>query len=314
MKKTSIKIIILALIILAAFFYYSNRQTKIEIKNVSFNEPNVVIEVANSEVVNKENSVSDKLEFVANIPSSSASVLISTSTNLKNQSTSSKSSSTSLDIISTSSKNINNNNLNKATTTINIKVPFTTQAPLVNWADSRQQDGCEEAVAIMAMAWVKDEGLNPKKLISKSEFENRIIELSDFEKENYGEYRDVNINDMAAWIFNDYFSYDKVSVKSLKDEKDIIKELEESNIVLLPMDGRKLKNPNFKAPGPLTHMILIKGYDYETKEFITNDPGTRNGENYRYLEKNILNAIKVYPTGYHEDYIGTAKVMLVVEK
>ncbi len=36
-------------------------------------------------------------------------------------------------------------------------VPFTVQAPLGDWTDARQQDGCEEASVLMAMAWVRDE-------------------------------------------------------------------------------------------------------------------------------------------------------------
>lgn len=195
-----------------------------------------------------------------------------------------------------------------------ITVPFTSQAPLAKWQDSRQQDGCEEAVSLMAMAWVKGEGLTVKNKISKATWEKKIIALSDFEKKKYGEYRDVTLSDMIKWIFKDYFKYDKVNIKSLVSTKDILAELEKGKIVLLPMNGRELKNPNFKAPGPVTHMVLIKGYDYKTKEFITNDPGTRNGENYRYPEKIILKAIRVYPTGYHLTVKKIEKSMIVVEK
>ena len=300
MKKTSTKIIIVVFIILlAAFFYYSNRPLKTE-KLVSPSQITVMTDVTTNPEIFISTSTNKNTEIEA-----TSSGIITTSEKLI---------ATTSEIIATSSKTKATTTLNMATTTINIKVPFTTQAPLTNWADSRQQDGCEEAVAIMAMVWVKNEGLKSEDLISKSEFEKRIIELSDFEQKNYGEYRDVNINDIKTWIFNDYYSYDKVSVKSFKDERDIIKELEEGNLVLLPMDGQKLKNPNFKAPGPVTHMILIKGYDYGTREFITNDPGTRKGENYRYPEKIIINAIKVYPTGYHEKLETEDKKMMIVSK
>ncbi len=195
-----------------------------------------------------------------------------------------------------------------------IPVAFTTQAPLANWQDSRQQDGCEEATALMAMAWVKSEGQTAKTKISKANWEKKIIALSDFEQKKYGEYRDVSLSDMIKWIFNDYFNYQKVSIKSATSTTAILNELEKGRIVLLPMNGRELKNPNFKSPGPITHMVLIKGYDYKTKEFITNDPGTRNGENYRYPEKVILKAIRVYPTGYHLTVKNVKKEMIVVEK
>ncbi len=198
------------------------------------------------------------------------------------------------------------------TKNINISVPFTTQAPLIKWDDPRQQDGCEEAVAVMAMAWVKGEGLKTK--ITPAEFEARILALSDFQAEKYGEFRDTSLSDMEAWIFRDYFSYEKTELKAVATTLDIISELEGGKIVLLPMAGRELKNPNFKAPGPLTHMILIKGYDYQAKEFITNDPGTRLGADYRYPAERIYSAIWVYPTGYHQETKAREKMMLIVSR
>ena len=193
-------------------------------------------------------------------------------------------------------------------------VPFTAQAPLANWKDERQEDGCEEATSLMAMAWVKGEGIKAKEKISKAAWEKKIITLSDFEKNKYGEYRDVTLSDMVTWIFKDYFKYNKVSVQPLISAHDILTELEKGRLVLVPMNGQKLNNPNFTALGPTTHMLLIKGYDYKTKEFITNDPGTRQGENYRYLENIIFKAIRVYPTGKHGKIKEIKKEMLVVEK
>ena len=193
--------------------------------------------------------------------------------------------------------------------TLIMPVPFTSQAPNANWRDQRQEDGCEEATALMAMAWARGE-----KNKTKNTWEKAIINLSDFEQKKYGEYRDVTLKDMVAWIFKDYFKYEKVSLKPVSSARDILSELEKGNLVLLPMNGQLLKNPNFKSPGPSTHMILIKGYDYKTKEFITNDPGTRKGENYRYSEKIIFGAIRVYPTGYHLVIKKLDKVMILVEK
>lgn len=174
-----------------------------------------------------------------------------------------------------------------------IQVPFTSQAPLGGWSDERQQDGCEEASAAMAMAWV-----NGEKNITKQEWLDRILAIADFEQKKYGENRDVALKDVVSWIFNDYFSYQKVSIKPVASSSDIIKELEKGNVVLIPTNGQALKNPNYKAPGPEEHMLVIKGYDYKKDEFITNDSGTRLGENYRYSSKTIFNAIRPYETGY----------------
>jgi len=190
-----------------------------------------------------------------------------------------------------------------------IDVPFTSQAPLGQWSDQRQQDGCEEAVVAMAMAWVGNE-----KNITKENWRLRILILSNFEFKKYGEYRDVSLADLQNWLFKDYFNYKKTELKPVETATDIIKELEKGRIVLTPMDGRSLKNPNFTAPGPERHMILIKGYDYQTQEFITDDPGTRRGQSYRYPAKIILQAIRAYSTGYHQPIKKVVKEMIVVEK
>lgn len=186
-------------------------------------------------------------------------------------------------------------------------VPFTSQAPLAQWQDSRQQDGCEEASAAMAMAWV-----NQGKGKSKTDWRKEILAISDFEKEKYDEYRDISLADIKAWIFKGYYDYEAVEIKTIKNADAILKELEAGNLILAPMNGRLLKNPYFTAPGPERHMVLIKGYDYTAKQFITNDPGTRRGENYRYSSKVIFNAIRAYTTGYHGPFAKIPKQILVV--
>ena len=192
-----------------------------------------------------------------------------------------------------------------------LPVPFTSQAPFAQWSDSRQQDGCEEAGAVMAMAWVKDQ-----KTLSKAEAKKAIINISDFELKKYGEYRDISLEDLRKWVFIDYFKYDakKVRVVEKITLADIKKELAKGNLVLVPADGRVLKNPYFTAPGPERHVLLIKGYDQKKKQFITNDAGTRRGENYRYSETVLFKAIRAYPTGYHLPIKKVEKKMLVVEK
>ena len=188
-------------------------------------------------------------------------------------------------------------------------VPFTSQAPLAQWSDSRQQDGCEEASAIMAMAWV-----NSTRSLDKTKTRDLIVKISDFEKKNYGEYRDVYVADVVNNIFKAWFKYEKVRVVNKVTLAQIKKELASGNLVLAPTNGQTLKNPNFKAPGPERHMLVIKSYDAKTKKFITNDPGTRNGENYKYDENVLFKAIRAYPTGYHKKIEGIEKSVIVVEK
>jgi hypothetical protein len=50
--------------------------------------------------------------------------------------------------------------------------------------------------------------------------------------------------------------------------------------VIFSANGQKLGNPNYKQPGPIHHMLLLRGYN--ESNFITNDSGTKKGLNYPY--------------------------------
>ncbi|MDX1607658.1 MAG: C39 family peptidase [Candidatus Spechtbacterales bacterium] len=185
-------------------------------------------------------------------------------------------------------------------------VPFTPQAPFGNWSDPRQQDGCEEAASIMAVHWARGDSL------SLAQAENLITAISDWELENHGEYRDISASDTLNWIIKGYLGHQNADVKYGITASDIIRELEKGNIIITPTNGRLLGNPYFTPPGPERHMFVIKGYDYETGEFITNDNGTKWGEGFRYSKNTLYNAIMDYPTGYHEPIQSTVKAMIIV--
>lgn len=189
----------------------------------------------------------------------------------------------------------------------NFEAPFIVQAPLGNWADPRQQNGCEEAAALMAVYWTKGRTLLP------ADAEKALRTLSDYELKTYGEYRDTSARDTAERLFKGYFQYDSVEVIHDIRAADIKKELEKGNVVIVPVNGRLLKNPYYTPPGPRQHMIVVKGYDTATKEFITNDPGTKRGENFRYDESILENALRDYPTGFHEPIREMNKAMIVVK-
>jgi hypothetical protein len=187
-------------------------------------------------------------------------------------------------------------------------VPFLSQAPFADWQDPRQQDGCEEATAIMAMHWVKGTPVTKEKGLEE------ILALAKYEEDTYGSFHDTSAADTVERIFHDYYGYDQVSARENITLRDIKAELEKGHLVITPMNGRALGNPNYTAPGPERHMIVIKGYDPEMREFITNDPGTRKGEGYRYPENVFFAAIRDYSTGDHVPIEGIKKAMIVVEK
>lgn len=189
-----------------------------------------------------------------------------------------------------------------------IEVPFTVQAPYANWNDPRQKHGCEEAVSLMALRWAEG-----KKLTSKEAL-REIIAISDFEKKKYGEFQDASSEDTLEWIIKDYFGYKNAFLRYDITVEDIKKELAEGNVVIVPVDGRTLKNPFYTQSGPERHKILIKGYDDTTQEFITNDPGTRRGEGYRYGYSVLERALADYLTGKEELVSQIRSAMIVVSK
>lgn len=189
-----------------------------------------------------------------------------------------------------------------------LNVPFTAQAPFGDWSDPRQQDACEEASIIMAMAWVRNKGFTLQEALQS------IIEMAEWELANYGFYQDTSATDTAKLI-KDYFGYTNTEVRKGINANDILAELEKGNLVIVPTNGQRLGNPNFTDGGPPVHMIVVKGYDYNTGEFITNDPGTRKGENYRYSTFVLNDALQDYPTGnHHGPQITGDTAMIIVRK
>lgn len=189
-----------------------------------------------------------------------------------------------------------------------LDAPFTSQAPTANWDDPRQQDGCEEASMLMAVFWATGKALG-----SAEENERALLAISDYEQAKYGNYHDTSAEDTVKWA-KDYFKYDNLAHFYDIDVQDIKKELSQGNLVVVPVDGTKLGNPNFSGSGPPRHMLVIRGFDEKNKEFITNDPGTRKGRGYRYDYNVLLQSVLNYPTGHLKPIIDNRTVMIVVKK
>ncbi|OGF31595.1 hypothetical protein A2533_00100 [Candidatus Falkowbacteria bacterium RIFOXYD2_FULL_35_9] len=165
------------------------------------------------------------------------------------------------------------------------KVAFASQAPYANW-DLPYQEACEEASLINADKFFTHSDLTPAIM------DEEIKKLVEWENTNLGLYSDTNINEVEK-IAREYFGFNteiivNVSVDSIK------KYLAEGKLIIAPFAGRELGNPNFTAPGPLYHMLVITGYD--RNQFITNDVGTRKGENYKYKYQTLIDAIYDLPT------------------
>lgn len=112
--------------------------------------------------------------------------------------------------------------------------------------------------------------------------------------------------EQSARVVSDFL---KLKVQIIKDPTvDQIKTgIAQGKLVLVPAAGRLLSNPFFKSPGPLYHMLVVKGYT--ATQFITNDPGTRRGENYPYGFDVVLDANHDWNNG--DPVNGSRKVIIV---
>ncbi len=186
-------------------------------------------------------------------------------------------------------------------------IPFASQSPFGDWADPRQQHGCEEASLLMARYFLTGEELSKEKALTE------IFAMSAYEEENYGGPHDLSLEDTLE-LYRAYFGYEKSFVKYDIDTADIKREIAKGNPVIVPIDGTKLGNPYYTAPGPERHELIVIGYDDVPGEFITHDPGTRFGEGYRYDYGVFVDAIRAYETGNEISIESVEKGMLVIEK
>lgn len=187
-----------------------------------------------------------------------------------------------------------------------IPVPFTSQAPFKKW-DALHEEACEEASIIMLRYFFSKEKLTPEIA------EREIQALVKFQNKKLGDYKDTTAAQTAD-LFLDFYG-ELPNGKKLKvvydfDKTALKKYLACGNPIIIPAAGRELGNPNFTAPGPLYHNLVLVGYDGDM--IITNDPGTRKGEGYKYNIDILYNSIHDF-TGKPEDIKKGRKAMIFVE-
>lgn len=164
----------------------------------------------------------------------------------------------------------------EALASLAITVPFTPQAPTANW-DQLHNEACEEASAIMVNAYFSDIDTLPAPYV-----ESQIEMLTEWQDKNFGYHLSIDTAETAKMIEEVYGLQTTIVPIS---EKTIKHALTTDKLVIIPTNGQLLKNPFYKPPGPIYHMLVITGYT-ET-EFISNDPGTRRGLNYNYTYETL---------------------------
>lgn len=184
---------------------------------------------------------------------------------------------------------------------VNLAVPFTSQAPYRQWV-MPYKEFCEEASTVMVNGFFKG-----KTKFSRDEADALLKKVQQWEVERFGHWEDTNAEETAT-ILRDYFGYQHVRIMENPTVEALKAELSQGHPIIIPAAGRQLGNPYFTPPGPLYHMLVLKGYT--DKEFIVNDPGINRGEHYTYSFATIMDAMHDWNAG---DVEHGRKVAIVVE-
>ncbi|MFT7184069.1 MAG: hypothetical protein ACI9QC_000398 [Oceanicoccus sp.] len=168
------------------------------------------------------------------------------------------------------------------------EAPFTSQAPRGDWS-SPWSDFAEEAVITMVRQWWKGEDL-----LSDEQAELTMLDIARFDSS-----LNFDIPQVQS-VLVDFFGIPSAVLESpsIEDLKTLI---EEGAIVIVPIDGSILANRHYGNPAPKNHMILVHGW--VDGQFITHDPGTRHGEDMKYGQEKILEAI--------QDLNGESRVLII---
>lgn len=155
---------------------------------------------------------------------------------------------------------------------INLKVPFYSQAPFENW-DYPWQEACEEAsVLLVANIYFNHDWM-------REQFNEEILKMVEWEKGQFGTYLDTTAA-QTAQILKDYLGLESITHTDPTLE-DVQKILSKGHLVLMFFAGKELHNPNYRNGGPPYHVFVVKGYKPGGR-IITNDVGTRKGADYVY--------------------------------
>jgi len=163
-----------------------------------------------------------------------------------------------------------------------LSVPFTVQAPDADWGQP-WQDACEETTIAMVDYFYAG------KTFTRENAKKSILEIIKIKEDYIGKSLDENAQTVAD-IINNFFPWEAKIVKNPSLEQ-IKTEIDNNRPVIALVHGKYLYNPYFTNGGPDYHSLVISGYDDTKKEFITQEPGTRRGLDFRYSYDKIINAL-----------------------
>jgi hypothetical protein len=185
---------------------------------------------------------------------------------------------------------------------VNLAIPFQSQAPNGDWGHP-YQEACEEASIILSINYLRG-----ATSLTKDQMNEKILDLVDWQMQNWGGHYDLTAEKTVELIKGFYGNEFQTEIIYNFSWDDVKKALSQGYPVIAPTAGRLLGNPYYTAPGPLYHMLVIKGYT--SKVFITNDVGTRRGANYQYSYDTLYNGIHDWNDG---DVNNGQKVIIVIK-
>lgn len=182
----------------------------------------------------------------------------------------------------------------------NLAVPFTTQAPNGTWDDAHKTMQ-EEASLLMVIQYYDDFSGKIDPIIANAAF----LVMADAETQA-GLGENLTASELGTFAeLNASMRFTVIDNPTI----DQIKTYISAGIpVLVPVVTEKMNDEFYLTDAAPYHYVVIRGYDGEN--FITNDPGTRHGENYSYAQSVIMDAMGDWNSG---DPAASAKRILILE-
>lgn len=174
-----------------------------------------------------------------------------------------------------------------------LAVPFTPQAPFADWRQP-WQDACEESTIVMVDAYYRGTSLD------KHRAKKDILQVFRIKEGVHGKSLDENAATMVD-IINKFYPWEARAVENPSIDQ-IKQEIDAKRPVIALTYGRALYNPYFLRGGPDYHTVVISGYDDKKQDFITQEPGTRRGLDFRYSYDRLMSAIHDFVPGKQTKY------------
>ena len=155
-----------------------------------------------------------------------------------------------------------------------LEVQFICQAPLqteANWVI--HEESCEEAALLMAYLYETGQ------TTTKEEANEEILDMLDWQKTNWNGHYDIYAKDVSK-LAQGFYGIDESKIEIIYDATldDIKKQIASGHPVIAPVTSDYLDNPYYPHPG--YHMLIVIGYTED--KIITNDNGTKRGEDFSY--------------------------------